>query len=254
MHSAKMKEVNDFQLETIVIKNPDKWKVAKLPDFLMDDVIMGGHKTTIKNLKTTTSIEQSKSMSNAENKLIDIPDQEEEDVIIINETVKVKEYAPDSFAFLRNLDEIDQNVIIDSLSPEKNRDSVFKAGESQGKSGSFFFFSHDKNFIIKTMTDSDLYAFKNVFKDYFYNVSRHPDSLLARIYGIYSVEMEGMAAVHLILMGNTKKCDDKNIEYVYDLKGSFVNRHVPGNNLKNTATLKDLNLLSHCQEKVVSLC
>ena len=138
------------------------------------------------------------------------------------------------------------------MSPELNRDSVFKAGESQGKSGSFFFFSHDKNFIIKTMTDSDLYAFKNTFKDYFKNVSKYPNSLLARIYGIYSVKMEDMEPVHLILMGNTKKCEDKNIEHVFDLKGSFVNREVIGKNLKNTATLKDLNLLNLCREKVVS--
>lgn len=72
--------------------------------------------------------------------------------MIINEDVIVTEYAPDIFAFLRNLDGIDQNMIKASLSAEFNRDSVFKAGESQGKSGSFFFFSHDKNFIIKTMT------------------------------------------------------------------------------------------------------
>lgn len=37
-----------------------------------------------------------------------------------------------------------------------NIDAVFKAGESQGKSGSFFFFSHDRKFIIKTMFDDEL--------------------------------------------------------------------------------------------------
>ena len=62
-------------------------------------------------------------------------------------------------------------MIKKSLDTILNRDQVFKAGESQGKSGSFFFFSHDKNFIIKTMTDSDLFAFKKLFKDYFTLVS-----------------------------------------------------------------------------------
>lgn len=81
-------------------------------------------------------------------------------------------------------------MIKNSLSAELNRDQVFKAGESQGKSGSFFFFSHDKNFIIKTMTDSDLYAFKKLFKSYFALVSTNTQSLLARIYGIYTVKME----------------------------------------------------------------
>jgi len=30
-----------------------------------------------------------------------------------------------------------------SLSPKFNRDMIFKAGEGAGRSGSFFFFSHD---------------------------------------------------------------------------------------------------------------
>jgi len=33
---------------------------------------------------------------------------------------------------------------------------VFKAGEGAGRSGSFFFFSHDNKFIIKTMTEGEL--------------------------------------------------------------------------------------------------
>jgi len=48
---------------------------------------------------------------------------------------------------------------------------VFKAGESQGKSGSFFFFSHDKNFIIKTMTPTDYQAFVNLFPDYYTHIN-----------------------------------------------------------------------------------
>ena len=142
-------------------------------------------------------------------------------------------------------------MIKNSLNTELNRDQVFKAGESQGKSGSFFFFSHDKNFIIKTMTDSDLYAFKNLFKTYFAHVSTNTQSLLARIYGIYTVKMEDQEPVHLILMGNTKKSNDANIVNVFDLKGSFVHREVKEKNLKPTATLKDINLLNIRKEKMI---
>jgi len=62
--------------------------------------------------------------------------------------------------------------------------------------------------------------------------------------------MEEVEPVSLVLMGNTKKSNDKLIEHVFDLKGSFVNREVKGKNLKNTATLKDLNILNLCQEKI----
>lgn len=87
-------------------------------------------------------------------------------MMIINEDITVEEYAPEVFAHLRAMDGIDDAFLKRSLSPKFNRDMVFKAGESQGKSGSFFFFSHDKNFIIKTMTPTDFDAFKKIFVKY----------------------------------------------------------------------------------------
>ena len=47
---------------------------------------------------------------------------------------------------------------------------VFKAGEGAGSSGSFFFFSHDRKFIIKTMTKSEVDLYLNKlpeFSDHF---------------------------------------------------------------------------------------
>ena len=58
--------------------------------------------------------------------------------------------------------------------------------------------------------------------------------------------MENVEPVHLILMGNTKKSNDKNIVNVFDLKGSVIHRIVKEKNLKPTATLKDLNLEEIC--------
>lgn len=63
--------------------------------------------------------------------------------------------------------------------------------------------------------------------------------------------MEDVAEVSLVLMGNTKFCKNENLECVFDLKGSMVNRIVKGKNLKNTATLKDKNLLKICTEKMI---
>ena len=38
---------------------------------------------------------------------------------------------------------------------ENNRDSIFRSGEGAGKSGSFFFFSNDNKFLVKTATDGE---------------------------------------------------------------------------------------------------
>jgi hypothetical protein len=43
-----------------------------------------------------------------------------------------------------------------SLDYKKNRDQIFSSGESSGASGSFFFFSHDRRFIVKTMSKKEL--------------------------------------------------------------------------------------------------
>ena len=43
-----------------------------------------------------------------------------------------------------------------SFSPDLNTDQVFKAGHGSGKSGSFFFLTHDKKFMIKTVSQSEL--------------------------------------------------------------------------------------------------
>ena len=42
-------------------------------------------------------------------------------------------------------------VLHQSLSPKFNREMVFQAGKGAGSSGSFFFYSHDNKFIIKTI-------------------------------------------------------------------------------------------------------
>ncbi len=38
---------------------------------------------------------------------------------------------------------------------EENRDSIFRSGEGAGKSGSFFFFSQDNKFLVKTATNGE---------------------------------------------------------------------------------------------------
>lgn len=73
---------------------------------------------------------------------------------------------------------------------------------------------------------------------------QYPDSLLARIYGVYRVHMKNYKPVNLILMGNTLKFRNKDdIFRVYDLKGSTVARKVETRHAKPTTTLKDLNFM-----------
>jgi hypothetical protein len=126
--------------------------------------------------------------------------------IKITEDVEVTQLAPEIFNCIRRQDNITKEDVMKSLNPNANREMAFKAGEGSGKSGSFFFFSHDRGFIIKSMTDGEYTTFTNMFKEYSHHLMKYKNSLLARIYGIYTVKIEKLAPVHLIMMGNTVQC------------------------------------------------
>jgi len=63
---------------------------------------------------------------------------------------------------------------------------------------------------------------------YFEYIRANKSSLIARIYGVFQVEMEGIVPVNLLLMANTIQNYDQinTIKKVYDLKGSEINRMV----------------------------
>jgi 1-phosphatidylinositol-4-phosphate 5-kinase len=70
---------------------------------------------------------------------------------------------------------------------EKTIEAIRKSGEGMGRSGSFFFFSSDKKLLVKSMKQDDVDAWKKSFKQYTLHVINNKESLLARIYGVYSI-------------------------------------------------------------------
>ena len=97
---------------------------------------------------------------------------------------------------------MDQRVLHASLSPKYNLEQVFQAGEGAGASGSFFFFSHDKRFIIKTMTSDELLLFQKIHQGLARHHRRNPYSLLAKIVGVFTVKSKRTNDVHIMLMEN----------------------------------------------------
>ena len=134
-------------------------------------------------------------------------------------------------------------VLHASLSPKFNRDMVFNAGEGAGRSGSFFFFSHDHKFIIKTMTKEELDLFLEILPRLSEHHKNTPRSLLSKIFGVFTVKMSSVEPVHIMLMENTMRLKDpERLKYVFDLKGSRVDRKVKGVT-KPSTTLKDINFI-----------
>lgn len=69
---------------------------------------------------------------------------------------KITAYAASLFQRVRLQDGINFQRLFMSLDYKKNRDQIFSSGEASGASGSFFFFSHDRRFIVKTMSKAEL--------------------------------------------------------------------------------------------------
>ena len=70
-----------------------------------------------------------------------------------------------------------------------------------------------------------------------------PRSLLSKIFGVFTVKMNKVDPVHIMLMENTMRLKDpERLNYVFDLKGSLVDRKVKGKT-KASTTLKDINFL-----------
>jgi len=98
------------------------------------------------------------------------------------------------------------------------------------------------------MSKAELELFLGFLPDYLVHLKEVRSSLMARIYGIYTVKMEDVAPVSLIMMANSVQVLSKaGIRQSFDLKGSSINRNVKSdakNALKGTTTLKDVNLTS----------
>ena len=65
---------------------------------------------------------------------------------------------------------------------------MFKAGEGAGRSGSFFFFSHDRKFIIKTMTKSEMDLMLSMLSTLTEHYRKYPDSLIMKVFGVFTVK------------------------------------------------------------------
>ena len=98
------------------------------------------------------------------------------------------------------MDGISPEVIKDSLCLECNRQKIFSAGESAGASGSFFFFSKDKTFLIKTINQSEKKLLYSILNGYVSHLQRNPNSLIARIYGVYTIKSSSFGPLSIMLM------------------------------------------------------
>ncbi len=165
--------------------------------------------------------------------------------MVIQTDFKITYHSFSLFNELLAANNLNFNIIERSLSPALNRKQVFSAGEGSGKSGSFFFHSHDKQFIIKTMKGAEKRAFIKILPEYVEYLRQNPYSMLAKIYGVFTLKRKYMKKVTVMLMENTIQTKNpKNLLSTYDLKGSTHGRLTKNKSkVKPTTVQKDLDFL-----------
>ena len=72
---------------------------------------------------------------------------------------------------------------------------------------------------------------------------KYPNSIITKIFGVFTVKTDATNSVHLMLMENTLQLKNpEGLKYIFDLKGSLVDRKTKGK-ITSSTTLKDVNFL-----------
>ncbi|KAL2898210.1 Phosphatidylinositol 4-phosphate 5-kinase 6 [Bienertia sinuspersici] len=154
---------------------------------------------------------------------------------------KWKDYCPMVFRTLRAMFKVDAADYMLSICGN----DALRELSSPGKSGSFFYLTHDDKYMIKTMKKSEVKVLLRMLPGYYNHVRTFEDTLVTRFYGLHCVKLTGATQkkVRFVIMGNLF-CTDYAIHRRFDLKGSSHGRTTdkPESQIDPTTTLKDLDL------------
>jgi 1-phosphatidylinositol-4-phosphate 5-kinase len=150
------------------------------------------------------------------------------------------DYAPSVFFRLRNKNGIKEDTYKKSLSPDqiftifwtKNKETLYEM-ESSGQSGSLFYYTTDRKYMLKNISRRDFKAFQAHLKLYYKHYMNNSESLITRIYGLHKVEVpvemlgtkscgRSTMTIYFIIMDNVFR--GHNVGDRYDLKGSSKGR------------------------------
>jgi hypothetical protein len=127
--------------------------------------------------------------------------------------------------------------------------------KGEGKSGKNMWFTKDRRFVIKAISNQEYKFFLRIFASYYNHIiSNGSHTLLCRIMGLYTIAMKGGHATRIIVMNNvfyhppTPMASAAYVlmDEVFDLKGSAINRCVAKEDMDaGVSVLKDLNFCAN---------
>ncbi|KAL4446054.1 hypothetical protein ABPG74_011046 [Tetrahymena malaccensis] len=164
---------------------------------------------------------------------------------------KFQDYAPNVFQRIRMLYNITDEQYLKSLGPNQ----LFNLGNgglnsfsqltSTGKSGSFFYYTADGLFTLKTVSRTEFHHLKNILKNYYEHLKDNRNSLIIKFFGLHKIKIRmkkstKVEIVYIVIMANVFHTT-KLIHERYDLKGSTYGRTTKVRT--QGVTMKDLDFL-----------
>lgn len=169
---------------------------------------------------------------------------------------KFKDYSPEVFRELRAMFGLDPADYLVSLTSKY----ILSELNSPGKSGSFFYFSRDYKYIIKTIHHAEHIHLRRHLHEYYTHIKGNPDTLVCQFYGLHRVKMPisfqnkiKHRKIYFLVMNNLFP-PHLEMHTTFDLKGSTWGRYtkVDPERAKNDdgyrPVLKDLNWLNQEEE------
>jgi 1-phosphatidylinositol-4-phosphate 5-kinase len=142
---------------------------------------------------------------------------------------KFTDYAPHVFYELRTIFGISTESYLRSIGPETMLTSLLQGNlnalkelVSEGKSGSFFYYSADARFILKTIHRDEFLFLRHILREYYSHLSAHQSSLIIRYFGLHKLEYSG-GKIYFVIMSNAFNTR-KEIHERFDIKGSTHGR------------------------------
>lgn len=124
-------------------------------------------------------------------------------------------------------------------------DSKYLEFTSNSKSGEFFFFSPNKKYMIKTVSQGECRCLRAFLPNYYRHVMSHRNTFLNRFYGLYRVQMKNNHTTWFLIMGSVFP-SKLRISRLYDLKGSRYGRQASKKDKeKENCCYKDLDFINH---------
>lgn len=154
-----------------------------------------------------------------------------------------KMYAPGAFNNFILTCGVDLKMMIKSIKPKYNTKATLLMHESKGRSGNIFLCTDDNRLLLKTIDREEKQnLIRKMLPDYLEHMRRHPNSLLCKIYGVFTVKIPGVAPIHLLILENL---EPGGVKRYYDLKGSILSRYtkVPYEGFKGP--FKDGDFVNH---------